>query len=340
MILETNGYTCGAISGFYSDFLVENSNISKNISNGILGYSNTMDIKNSIVSHNSRNGILSVFSDGDIDNNILEINGKEPNNTDFAGIKCTESNPLISNNKIIGDIENQNQGFNSRGIMCYYSTSIIKGNEFNNIYYGIVCLNGSSLKIKENKFKINGTAIISYSDLEQHIEKNIMSECYTGIFVSSSSKILNNLVSDCEWGMAFRNYCDTSISLKLINNTIINCSFIGIDINYPEGDDILFVNNIINGSPERNFYVNSGPSAKVSNSLIGDLALDEWVIDLGNNLFNIDPMLNDKFMPLLNSPCIDSGDKDVDNIPETDLNGNDRIIGDNIEIGAFEFNGN
>jgi len=59
-----------------------------------------------------------------------------------------------------------------------------------------------------------------------------------------------------------------------------------------------------------------------------------------NNLNNIDPQFvgSGNYHLLPSSPCINSGDNSAPSIPATDKDGNPRILGGTVDIGAYEYN--
>ncbi|HQO10307.1 MAG TPA: right-handed parallel beta-helix repeat-containing protein [Clostridiales bacterium] len=356
-IYESEGYSRGAVSLFYSSADLENCNIVRNCSDGILCYSGGSNIRNSNIERNLKNGILFVFSQGTIENNEIIYNGEDYSYyAKYAGICCNESDPRILNNVFINNftftVYPDYSVFYSgggNGIICQFSDPVINGNEFQNNEYGIECENYSNAIVTGNNFKACLISIESENNSDMKIENNIISESYIGINMDTNSTLVNNLIVHCELGISCSNGKFVNTFPEFINNTVLNSSLFGIELygNNYSGSEINYypspkiVNNIIFGSELKGLQISindegySGP--KVSFSLIGDDSLHFQVQDLGNNILNIDPLLDGSFKPLSNSPCIDAGNRDLDNLPEFDLGGSNRINGITIDIGAYEF---
>ena len=62
---------------------------------------------------------------------------------------------------------------------------------------------------------------------------------------------------------------------------------------------------------------------------------------LEGNIFNKNPLFidetNEIYQLQTHSPCINTGNSNIENLPETDLAENPRISGSSIDIGAYEF---
>lgn len=110
-------------------------------------------------------------------------------------------------------------------------------------------------------------------------------------------------------------------------------------------NSILWGNTAVTGSQVKN-HDYSEPGALVSYSLIqgsgGSGAPWDTLIgdDLGNNIdtdpFFVDPGSGDLHLSLL-SPAIDAGDSTVSGLPMNDIDGNPRVAGVNIDMGAYEY---
>ena len=73
-------------------------------------------------------------------------------------------------------------------------------------------------------------------------------------------------------------------------------------------------------------------------STSGTYIVKPFTID-PNNLNNADPLFvgSDDHHLTASSPCINAGDNDAPNLPTTDKDGNPRIMGGTVDIGAYEY---
>jgi len=186
-------------------------------------------------------------------------------------------------------------------------------------------------------------------------------------YVRPDAYISNFLSSDnfmyCNGATGFTDYYSQfcigdGVNCFLINSTLANNS---TDMNVPVSSAILtghYCNlNVINSiifDNEVDYAINdlntfAGYGVNVKNSLIengedGINSVLPYVDDDETNL-DCDPMFSgDEEHPLSldqYSPCIDAGTTQMPEgftLPETDIMGNPRIMGNGIDIGAYEFN--
>jgi hypothetical protein len=70
--------------------------------------------------------------------------------------------------------------------------------------------------------------------------------------------------------------------------------------------------------------------------------IDQPGFEASNGNIRLDPLFGDPlqedFRLLAGSPCIDAGTTDGIALPEVDFDGNLRIIGSSVDIGAYEYN--
>ena len=303
-----------------------------NNNNNIFNYckiENSNQINNIIINNNlsdslSFYGGISLFqSSATIENCKVVNNG--------TGIYCRDnSNPFITNNNISN---------NRRGISCWVNSSpFIKNNNFyNNDSFAITGTN-SSPTINNNHFENNNIQIL-FKVSNPIIINNQFLNGGGGLFFSGSSNpiIVNNVIDTHGIGIGFQSDCNGLV----LNNNVINNSTSGID--FRNNSNPIIANTIIWGNGEAfRFYEFDNPNnPEISYSLVQDSVLFQDFSNLGNNLLNTNPLFIDEGNSNYNlsseSPCINAGSTSFDEIPETDLNGDSRISGDSIDIGAYEF---
>ncbi len=197
---------------------------------------------------------------------------------------------------------------------------------------------------------------------------NIPILCLQGSFPSSDSLIVNlynTEVSDnLEIGSAWSpRTCaikvDWGTKLNLINSTIGNNESLhtGAAVQLAMESEVNITNSIIYGNIPYNLCLNGneGPiTLNADNSLIGG-GID-GILNMGTNLINWDDLTMLDEDPLwlgagyefpyslsVNSPCIDTGTLELPygvELPAYDLAGNPRVMGSNIDMGAYEYPGN
>jgi len=116
---------------------------------------------------------------------------------------------------------------------------------------------------------------------------------------------------------------------KLYNNIIWNNTA-------PKGSDIYIDNTGVDPFlpvPVQLFNNDFDQSSSGTNIVI------PFTID-PSNLNNVDPLFvgDGNYRLTQFSPCIDAGDNDAPDLPETDMEGNPRISGGTVDMGAYEYN--
>ncbi len=126
---------------------------------------------------------------------------------------------------------------------------------------------------------------------------------------------------------------DPSIAF-IYNNTIVNNEE---GINFGDNTTISLQNNILFNASGVNYIANGSPEV-ISNggNLIHDLSMETVLAD-PSDIHNSDPLFvgTDDFHLTPESPCVDAG-VSAGIVALYDLEGNDRIQGNNIDIGAIE----
>ena len=143
------------------------------------------------------------------------------------------------------------------------------------------------------------------------------------ISFGGSLQITNCLFSDNRWAI-FIDYCDPIIK---------NCTFSGNNkvIEYDGGASAALTNCIVwKNADADSFY------AETVNYSCLQGTWDEGQGNITENPLFLDPD-NGDYHPLEDSPCIDTGDPNYVTGPnETDLDGNPRVMGGRIDMGAYE----
>ncbi|MDH7482541.1 MAG: right-handed parallel beta-helix repeat-containing protein, partial [Armatimonadota bacterium] len=286
-----------------------------------------------------------------------------------GGIYCSNSSPIISNNTITANSASNYGG----GIYCYSSSSpIIVNNTIatNSATYGggIHCYSSSPI-ISNNSIRSNsaagGGSGIYCSSSSPTISNNVITSnsitsgssvpeggggiaCYSsspvianniiaantayggsssgggGIYCYSSSPIISNntLIANIVRGSSTTNgggiYCIGSSSSPAISNNIIAFNSSGI---YNSSGSPTLRNNCVYNPGSYNY---SGVSAGT-----GDIQVDPKLCYLEYGNFHIKT----------DSPCIDAGDSSVVQPGWVDIDGQARIQGVSVDIGADESDG-
>lgn len=261
--------------------------------------------------------------------------------SDAGGIYVRANSINAIGNKII---RNHAGGFEAGGIYAI-GTSMIENNliDGNQVGFG----SGGGGRIEGN------------TSVKNNIIKNNLS-VYEGGGLSisgSNSYLANNLIinnkanyyvfsTDTPGGGVYYN----GGNAKIINNTFYgNDAAYGAGLTIAGGGEFLLFNNIILGNLNGDLYVDNG----YNDNFIIDLAISAFNNDLTflaknpiqldfSNLYDIDPQFNNigssDFRLNEYSPLIDSGHSSTPDLPEFDIEGNPRIVGERVDIGAYEFN--
>ncbi len=227
-------------------------------------------------------------------------------------------------------------------------------------YGGAISIFGSTITIENCDFKKNysgflGGALVVSANSTVKIFNSIFeqntSDYYAGaIYIDKQSYLtLINVLIDRNGATTGGAIVVKSALLGLINSTITanNANYSGgLDIS--EKSDITIINTILWGNvsgESDNLKVDESSSVEIKNSIIERQDIAESLDNVHyENLIFENPKFSltdrNQFALSNDSPAIDKGRFDfIKNIiPKTDLNGNKRLVGKNIDIGAFERN--
>ena len=151
---------------------------------------------------------------------------------------------------------------------------------------------------------------------------------------SSNVTLINNTLTgnsaDEDGGGAYLTLNNNNYTCAVYNNIIWNNDA-------SEGADLYIVNRGSNPFipvPVELFNNDLDQSAN------GTYIAVPFTID-SNNLNNIDPLFvgSDNFHLRPESPCINAGNNDAPDLPDTDKDGNPRIVDEAVDIGAYEYQG-
>ncbi len=236
-------------------------------------------------------------------------------NNDDGGIYCdVDCHAVIVSNTITGNRRNQ-----GGGITCVVSFPEIIGNRITDNTAdeggGIYCVN------------LGGSRIITI--VGNVICRNSLNPYGSGhgggIYCASpSAKICNNTVvsNHAPSGLGGGVYCDFLANMSTLANNVVAFNSSGI---YAElGIRPVFTNNCVYGNAAYDYYGTDDPTGTNSN-----ISLDPNLVDPANSDFHIQPT----------SPCVDAGDDAVLQSDWLDIDGQTRIQGSHVDIGADESDG-
>jgi len=336
-------YSCGgAVFCESSSPIINNcvfsNNLTRNYGGGIYNLNSNPTTNNCIIIENrvstSGGGIYNYESSPTIENCIISDNIVQ--NYNGGGIINYYSNPVINNCVISDNLAHYNGG----GIYNYSSDLTISNCNINNnsTIYDASGFNGG-----RGGGIYNESSSLIISDCT--INNNVASGCNTmnygggGIYNAGGSSIIknsvisNNLISSSSCAIKGGGiYNDSDMLIE--NSTIIGNLMSSPANTYGGGiydaytQKLHITNSIIWANQSSQIY---GLSAAVRYSNIeGGYA--------GIENINRDPLFADDYHISLDSPCINAGDPNYSpDSNETDIDGNPRIVGIRIDMGADEF---
>lgn len=350
-----------------STLTINSNTITNNIcigSGGGLYINNSLDpggvISNNQITNNSANNgaaIYCITSDPLIDNNNIKYNSSSSYG---GGISCVQSNPTITGNSIDNNSALYGAGISS----TYLGTPIVKTNtvSYNSANYdggGIYTDTGLQLDRNYicNNHSNNGAGIFCTGmALNRVFSNNVICNNTAelrggGIYYNNSGSSTNSRIVNCSisnnkvnfTGLSYGGgglFCTNNSNPTIYNSIIYNNEALSTNGNqvYLEDDssDPVFKNSNIQGTSS-SFYTN------------GNVYTGTYVDNINTNPGYISPssgngqsfngLVANWGIPAI-SPCVNGGYpfSNGQNPSLLDITGITRIIGDTIDIGAFEFN--
>ena len=321
-------------------------------------YNSSPSISNNTITGNSATwcggGICCYYnSSPSISNNTITGNSATSSG---GGICCSSSSPSISNNTITANSAGEDGG----GIWCYSSSPSISSNTItansadgygDGIYLGL----NSSPTISGNRIALNTGEGIYCESGESVISDNVISaNSATGVTCSGDNSLISNVICGNTEGVRCKNTDTVANNIVSCNRregilciegwpTITSNTIVGNwqGVRHSSGASSHLSNNIIA------FNVigisTSGTSSLPSlwrNNVYGNVEADYDGLPAGLVDMSRDP----QFMSLnygdlhiaSTSPCRDAGDSLVEGLQSTDVDGQPRIDGLAVDIGADE----
>ena len=258
-------------------------------------------INKTIIDGSGQGDVVTGAGGATLDGFTVRNGGDSPH----ASILCNSSSPTITNNTILGSYD---------GVHCESagSSPLIMNNTISqNQCAGVTCDYKSSPIVTNNLIKGNNDAIC-IDDASPLAANNVMSGNNLGVYCGTSTSVfVNNTISGSSIGI----YCIGAASPSIANN-IVAFNVIGVQ-NVGTGAPMLNNNCIYN--PDGTNY--SGLSAGA-----GDIGLDPKFVSATYGRLHIQP----------DSPCINAGLDGAVQSGWTDMDGQTRIQGAHVDIGADE----
>ncbi len=215
---------------------------------------------------------------------------------------------------------------------------IFRNNEHGRIKLGAHRFTNQEIKVTNSSFVNNNGALLMGTP---GLENNMLIE--------------NCLFADnfAEYNDSFSYESNVVLILGMNEANIINSTFKNnngdadnavafIDNQNTDMPIINIYNSIFDNNSENEININIGADVNIYNSLFSrgeETIVSEYTPELVDNIF-VSPELDEDYLLTAESPCIDAGTLDLPEnitIPEFDLYGNPRVIGEQIDVGCHEY---
>jgi Right handed beta helix region len=243
-----------------------------------------------------------------------------------GGISCDSSSPIISN----CHIEGNSAGYGGEGLYCYNSSPIITGCTITKNmggYYGA----GAYLEANSSP-EISNCMITGNSTL--YFGGGIACSMASSPLITNST-VADNLVTDATYsqggGIYMYGGCIPTITNSVFWN---NAAAQGPEIYMDKDCNPEISYSDIKGGKD-NVYIDMTASTAISTASTTNSMLDWSDTNKNNDPRFVDEKAGDYHLAS-DSPCIEAGTNDVVNSGSSDFEGDPRILGLNVDIGADE----
>jgi hypothetical protein len=340
-IYNNTAFNGGGILCVLGNSLIDGNTIYNNYAsaNGGGVYCHNGTVTNNLIFDNSAARCGGLYcSHSQVSNNVISNNHSTESS---GGISCWHD-CSISFNLITNNSAPKGGGIGS------YVNSVITNNTISNnsaSYGGGICCDGGSPTISNNIIAndlatSDGGGIYCCNNSLATFTNNVISNNSAsdggGIYCDySDAKFINNTISNCDANYGGALYCtnesDPTFHNSIIFNNTASISGAQVFLNTENCDPNFYYCNIQGSSLDfgvnDNFYIGIYQNNIDSNPI--------FIAPSDSSGINYDGITADWSLQN-NSPCINAGNTEG-TYPETDIIGNPRIVGDTIDIGAYEF---